>query len=109
MASAARSPACRRASTRRVSLRAATVEKPKNAAARGSSERSRKYATSLTLKLPTGSPQVLLPDADESLDRGIDRWGEEHEGNLRARPSRRADDGSHRHRGGDVGRARHAQ
>ena len=38
----ARSPACRRASTRRASLCAATVEKPQKAAARGSKDSSRK-------------------------------------------------------------------
>ena len=42
----------------------------------------------------------------ESLDRGIDRSGEEHEGNLRARPSRRADDGSDCHSRCDVGAVR---
>src|SRR5690349_3899942 len=49
----ARIPAWRRASTRRVSLWPATVVKPQKAAAIGSSESSRKYATSLILKLPT--------------------------------------------------------
>jgi hypothetical protein len=45
----------------------------------------------------------------ESLERGIDRSGEEHEGNLRARPSRRADDRGNRRSGGNVSPGRGAE
>src|SRR5207248_3308492 len=50
-ASTARRPASSRTSTPRVSLFHATACRPQAAAPRGSSETSRKYATSLSLKL----------------------------------------------------------